>query len=453
MRLDDTYIDKPDDFSRKVGEKLREHHMSVDPDVWDSLVDRLPPQKKRVRSHWIWAAAGIAAIVSLILFLTLPFSDDPLLTEHSPSAGPMKQEADVPTLIPDKTVGKPAEESTTTPFPEELLAESQQDPKQVGNDRSVGDAQTEKRSAEIDAKKERIVENDAKQEKGVEYGSKKEHSVGEGKHKIVEGKVELVYTIAEDLHTDSRETAKPAEIVDLAEEVKTRPFSGPQSFIAALGSGDGMDLSWGDFLDADTPINSGTPSEDGYYDSNILGSGDDSHFLSPADHADVEHRLPVTFSLTTDFPIGKDVTLETGLSYTYLLSRLSNEGSYNYRGTLQQYYIGIPINLRYTVWHNDAWNIYLLGGGSIEKGIRSVFKQQVEHNGMVVSQSKDYSRIEGFQLSAQGGAGFSYRLHGNLHLFGEPRVIYYFKNNQPMSARTENPLIFGLNMGIRIQFK
>jgi hypothetical protein len=43
MRSDDKYIDKPDDFARKVGNKLREHRIPVDPEVWDSLTDRTRP--------------------------------------------------------------------------------------------------------------------------------------------------------------------------------------------------------------------------------------------------------------------------------------------------------------------------------------------------------------------------------------------------------------------------
>ncbi len=99
-------------------------------------------------------------------------------------------------------------------------------------------------------------------------------------------------------------------------------------------------------------------------------------------------------------------------------------------------------------------SIYLLGGGAtIEKGIRAFYKQEIEGNGGIVHHTHVYNRIAGLQFSAQGGAGFSYRLQNNLHLFGEPRLLYYFRNNQPMSARTENPLIFGLNIGVRIQFK
>ena len=59
MQSDDKYIDKPDDFSRKVGVKLREHQMPVDSGVWDSLTERFPSSKKPV---FMYSSHGIGVV-------------------------------------------------------------------------------------------------------------------------------------------------------------------------------------------------------------------------------------------------------------------------------------------------------------------------------------------------------------------------------------------------------
>jgi hypothetical protein len=247
----------------------------------------------------------------------------------------------------------------------------------------------------------------------------------------------------------------PADVFIVDNDVSSfvQEQHGLRSLIATLGSGGALlDFSFGSY-DMDNAIYDSPVPGGEFNNGDGLGSGGNYMVLSPGDYTDIEHRLPVSLSLMADFKVGKNVNLETGLSYTYLFSRFSRNDHLVYRGTLKQHYIGIPLNLRYSMWQDGAWNIYLLGGGSIEKGLRAVYEQEIVQNGGVVQHTNVHSRIGGFQLSAQGGAGFSYQLHDNLNLFGEPRLIYYFRNNQPMSARTENPLIFGLNIGIRIQFK
>ncbi len=225
-----------------------------------------------------------------------------------------------------------------------------------------------------------------------------------------------------------------------------------RSLVLALGSGGHLpDIAFGEYHGDEASYDNPIPGGE-FHNNPVTGIGGNYNLLTPGDFTDIVHRPPLSLSLTADFPVGKKVSLETGFSYTYLFSRFRRNDQFVYRGTLQQHYVGVPVNLRYQTWQNSAWELYMLGGGTIEKGFSSVCQQKIEKNG-IVYHTHMRSRIAGLQFSAQVGAGFSYRLHNDLYLFGEPRLVYYFRNNQPMSARTENPLIFGLHMGIRIQFK
>lgn len=449
MQSDDKYIDKPDDFSRKVGEKLREHQMPVDSDVWDSLTDRLQPLKRPVFTYWAWAAAGVAAVALVLLFLFNPLVDEPLLTEHSQFQ--IEQETVVPGIISNETDDRKDKELDL----KQIVGDNSRKPEK--NTELTGTLEPKRTSKP--EKKIRPAETTGLAEASKQVEIARSTEITKPEEVMIPERITnpdeirvLAATVKLEGSSEPERTLYPGETVK-SDTVGFGEQQGLRSLVAALGSGGTpLDFSLGSY-DADYPQYDHLFPGGDFNDGNGLGSGADYNVLKPGDYTEVVHRLPVSFSLTADFPIAKDMSLEAGLSYTYLFSRYRRNDNFIYRGTLRQHYVGIPVNLRYTVWQNDVWNVYLLGGGSIEKGIHSVYKQEIEYNGGIIHHTNLYSRIDGFQFSAQGGAGFSYRLQGNLSLFGEPRIVYYFKNNQPMSARTENPLIFGLNMGIRLQFK
>lgn len=408
-------IEKVDDFSREVGEKLREYRMPVDADVWNSLVESLSAPRKKIPVYWIWAVAGVAALFLGFLFLLNPLSDERAAEMAQEDTENIGKQPDIPVREPVFT--QKEESSARTLVAQEAPLQKSEMKKADVSFRASSDIW---KAADSESLLSEAVSEDVVAQTGP---------------------LEPDETIA------SSTASAPIP-------VQTQDPQKQHSFLLALGSGNSLpDITFGGY----------DGNESFYYDNPVPGNGfpNDSetsqgekyNLLTPGDYTEIAHRLPVTVGVTTDFPVGNNVSLETGLSYTYLFSRFRRNDQLVYRGTLQQHYIGIPLNLRYQVWQNDSWSLYLLGGATVEKGIRSIYKQEIEQQGDVVHHTEVYKGIAGLQFSAQGGAGFSYRLQNNLHLFGEPRLLYYFKNNQPMSARTENPLIFGLNIGLRIQFK
>src|SRR5690554_6602831 len=412
MELDENRMDKRDDFSRKVGEKLREHQMPVAPDVWDALEKRLPKGEKRTPAYWPLAIAGVAAAFLALFLLLNPlgeeFNRESLHVQEISS--PTKEMAPHEAEPMETREGEPKEISALNQgvdFEKDVKAERVADPEKVDEIKKVVDP-------------DKVIEHEVFVE-SIEVDSKR-------------GGVE------------PEEVAEPIE-VDKAKETT------PRSILLALASGDGLSgFPFGNYHGDESYYYDFAPGEGSGIGSD--GGGDGQYnLLSPSDYTDIEHRPPVSFSLMAGFPLNSNLSIEAGLSYTYLYSRFNRNDRLVYRGSLQQHYVGVPVNLRYRVWHNDDWQVYLSGGGSIEKGLRSIYKQEIEQSGDRVFETSVYTRINGFQFSAQGGAGFSYRVQNNLQLFAEPRLIYYFNNNQPMSARTENPLVFGLNIGVRLQFQ
>jgi predicted porin len=84
----------------------------------------------------------------------------------------------------------------------------------------------------------------------------------------------------------------------------------------------------------------------------------------------------------------------------------------------------------------------------LEKGLLSHYSQN-RYEGNVRINTVSDEKIDGLQWSLNTSFGVDYKLIKNYSIYLEPKVSYYLKNNQPMSARTENPLIIGFNAGIR----
>jgi len=106
-------------------------------------------------------------------------------------------------------------------------------------------------------------------------------------------------------------------------------------------------------------------------------------------------------------------------------------------------YIGIPVNVYYSVVNTKSFDIYCFVGGEVEKGLSNKFivdgTEQIRMN----------KSVPGVQLSAAAGLGVQFSLTDNLGLYIDPSVRYYFDCDQPKSIRTAKPYMMTLEAGLR----
>lgn len=171
----------------------------------------------------------------------------------------------------------------------------------------------------------------------------------------------------------------------------------------------------------------------------------------PENFSQVDCAPPLSFGITVRKHLNNRIALESGLVYTYLYTKLSQNRTISGRATLGLHYLGIPVNLVVNLWDNPNWNVYVSGGFMIEKGVRSVY--HVEAYSLDEQKSATYrSGIDGLQWSLNLSVGVSYRFYRDWSLYLEPRYSYYFDNNQPVSYRTENMTLIGVGAGVRFEF-
>ena len=109
-----------------------------------------------------------------------------------------------------------------------------------------------------------------------------------------------------------------------------------------------------------------------------------------------------------------------------------------------QHFVGIPVNAYYNILNNKQINLYTYAGGTVEKCVAD--KYEVLNTNITHTE-----KPSGIQLSANIGIGVEFMLGKHVGLYADPSLRYYFNNGQPKSIRTSQPLMLGLDLGLRIK--
>ena len=385
-------------------------------------------------SPWYWAVAGVAAGIAL-MFMILPkdiphstgnltnvhesstyVEPEPSATSEMPSGSSegvdYENNPQSHPTVTQMSVGSFAQKSTT----------KENNIHSTISKTTLSESKTETLLTSNDSENEQISENQATENETKEAVTPKE----------AEQKIEKIDKLP-DLNEDPEIPILPQN------KRKKRPLL----LAASLGSG-------GNSVNQERkqpPQNSFTvPSRqlvNKDISENYLG------ILNAEDYSDAVHLPPLSFGIMAEVPLTDRVGLESGLVYTYLHSKLRRPGRVDYYGNLQMHYIGIPLKLRTKAFDWTNWNLYFSLGGMVEKGIRSYYNQEIEYPAMVDNKVVK-STIDGFQWTLSSAIGAEYTRTHTLRLCLDPPVVYYLENNQPMSARTEQPLTIGVNGGVRI---
>ena len=232
-------------------------------------------------------------------------------------------------------------------------------------------------------------------------------------------------------------------IADNPDKVPLRKETGKWLLAAAFGTGNGNNN-----LNDDTNPMYNAMADNGY----ISGEYNRIHpfdGMTIEDFSDISYQVPLSFGITARKNLSKHWGVESGLVYTFL-STSFKWSNYDVRQHL--HYIGIPVNVVAYLWNNNPnWKIYISGGAMVEKGLRNIYTQK-EYSSNTTRTTIVKTSIDGFQWSINGALGVNYRITKSFGLYFEPRLSYYFDNNQPISMRTEWPVSVGINVGLNYEF-
>lgn len=169
--------------------------------------------------------------------------------------------------------------------------------------------------------------------------------------------------------------------------------------------------------------------------------------------AHYEHQLPVSIQLTLSRQLSRQLSVETGLSYTLLQSTNTTGSSTAYiqeRQRLQ--YIGIPLRMGWQWYSKSSLSLYTSAGVMLEKPVHSTL--DVNH---FINDINTYSKQEKLsvplQWSTSVGVGIQYDITPHIGFYLEPSLQYFFNDGSSIkSYRTEHRFSITLPLGIRLKY-
>lgn len=167
-----------------------------------------------------------------------------------------------------------------------------------------------------------------------------------------------------------------------------------------------------------------------------------------------KHKLPIKAGLSVRYKITPRLSLESGVTYSYLSSELTADSKgnrYETDQTLQ--YIGIPLKVNYSLWGNRYWEVYMSAGGEVEKCVAGKSETNYVVDGKKVSTDHEDVKVKPLQCSLNAAAGLQFNILPNLGVYAEPGVGYYFNNGSKVETiYKEKPFNFNLKAGLRLSF-
>lgn len=193
---------------------------------------------------------------------------------------------------------------------------------------------------------------------------------------------------------------------------------------------------------------SSMPSSDPvYYDKNIkITSFFDERYMAMIPTSDLyeetKHHQPISVGMQVGFQLLPKLKLSTGLVYTKVSSDfISGVSDTRTVSTQDLHYIGIPLNLSYSVWEYKGLHTYVTAGGEGAVNI----KNHTETDGEVKESKRDK-----IQWSTNASVGIQYDFIPQLGVYVEPGMKYYFDNGSQLeNIFKDKKLNFNIQFGLR----
>ncbi len=407
------YLDPPDIFGQRFREKLENHPTPIDDNAWNKIEQRLKG-KKKVQKMWLWGAVttatATAATVTLLLFTGQPVGDVSVDMTATIYEQPTDKADQQNTLSSETIMTISSTKTLTTPS---LYTAAQP---QIFHDQQIYTPKYEMEPFLLE-----------------DSGFSENQIIAE------ENSEEKITQTTPDHHITNTISLYDDEISDSPTTKKQNQWLLAAAFgTASGGSPDNSEMYYADIKGSDGFLpNSGS----GYAIKNDV----------PQNYKDVQYNVPLSVGITVRKSLNEHWAIESGLVYTYLSAKYIYEGS-SHELRQRLHYLGIPANIVAYVWtSNPNWKLYVSAGGMIEKGLRNItidtYSQSYQDREFTTKTS-----IDGLQYSLNGAFGINYCFDSGFGLYLEPRVSYYFDNNQPTSIRSDWPLTVGINAGLNYMF-
>lgn len=419
-----------DDFSEKIKQKLSNHTVMPTDDMWLAIQSEITPPKRKI-PMWLYTTMSAAAVIVLLVSVGNFFYMKDEVVPVSKEIQSYQQGATEQLITHQDTGVEVSAERTATAENSTFSTVSSTEKKQSQKEEPslILAESTDVKSTENETK---LVENEASIRVDIADTEVVDVVIAEEPKR-------------EDVATEEQVVKKLQEFPQIAEvqadwtDIKTEKKKRRISLTAMASSG---------VAGSSTTIK---PRSNAYKGESLMSLPTKyASVLTPRDFSHKEYLPPMSAAVGTRIPITDHISVESGVQYTMLRTRLyTNATDVDFRASIDLHYLGVPANFVYSMIKDKRWDVYVTAGGMIEKGLQSEFRQRLtwDDSRVLVEGNPE---IEGLQWSVNGSIGVGYTFYRNISLFFDPKLSYYLEGDQPYSIRKELPVIFSLNTGLRV---
>lgn len=450
------------DWTDTLKQKMAGYEERPSDELWAALSERagLQESRRKVIPVWFWGLSAAAALMAGIFVVTK-------VNDKSVNA--------LGGITADVAVSEPVDAEVSEPV-EMPLAKNL----------------TEVKSAESVSVADEAVE---RKQKAAKVGIKQEVKARKAESALIAEAVPVESRVGAGVVEDSAESADTSVLEN--QDVDAVPVESSVSAVAenvtSVNAEEQAAMSWDEYL-KETPSEKARARRSGGFSAGIVAGGavggntsgskptamvmganplaagvtktdwidKDSKasaivYNQPEVQEEYSHKIPVKVGLTARYNITGRLGVETGLTYSVLSSSVkignSETGKNWSTGSQTLHYLGIPLNISFNILNSRYLNIYVTGGGMMEKSISGSIKTDEYVDGKFDRTLTTNISPKGLQWSVNAAAGIQANILPQLGFFVEPGVSHHFKNGSRVrSIYTDKPTDFSLGFGLRYSF-
>lgn len=458
------------DWTDTLKQKMAGYEERPSDELWAALSEkaRLQESRRKVIPVWFWGLSAAAALMAGIFVVTK-------VNDKSVNA--------LGGITADVAVSKPVDAKVSE------LVEAEM-PESV--ERTLAEDLAEVKSAESVSLADEAV---GRKQKAAKVGIKQEVKARKAKSALIAEAVPVESRVGAGVVEDSAESADTFVLEN--QDVDAVPVESSVSAVAedvtSVNKEEQAAMSWDEYLKK-TPSEKARAKRSGGFSAGILAGGavggntsgskptamvmganplaagvtktdwidKDSKasaivYNQPEVQEEYSHKIPVKVGLTARYNITGRLGVETGLTYSVLSSSVkignSETGKNWSTGSQTLHYLGIPLNISFNILNSRYINIYVTGGGMMEKSISGNIKTDEYVDGKFARTLTAKISPKGLQWSVNAAAGIQANILPQLGFFVEPGVSHHFKNGSRVrSIYTDKPTDFSLGFGLRYSF-
>lgn len=170
----------------------------------------------------------------------------------------------------------------------------------------------------------------------------------------------------------------------------------------------------------------------------------------------MKHEQPITLGFNLNKKLTDKLSIESGVSYTYLSSKSKSDKVTDILSKKQEFhYLGVPLSLNYSLANWNRFEVYASIGGVVQKDFYGRVIEKKYNSELLNWEESSKTNVSQMrpQLSATSSLGLSYPIYNKLRAYTTVGGAYYFdSDNEHQTIYSEKKWMLNLNLGLKIEF-